>query len=215
MSFITVRYDLRSRFGPARDQGGRQTCLAFAMSDAHAAAIGGTWSPLSCEYLFYRAKQRDQTSPHLGTTPKAARDALEHDGQPVDGDWPYLNNLPKDLTSWKPPANIGTLFRRTSAVNGGAFGEVWKAIEGNTPMVVGMTLSDAFIDPDSNGVIDSAEPEDPAINHAVLAVGTGTLGNKKFILVRNSWGDTWGLAGYAWLSERYLGPRVVVALSIT
>ena len=40
MSSITVRHDLRGRFGPARDQGGRETCLAFAMSDAHAAAIG-------------------------------------------------------------------------------------------------------------------------------------------------------------------------------
>ena len=38
MSSITVRHDLRGQFGPARDQEGRETCLAFAMSDAHAAA---------------------------------------------------------------------------------------------------------------------------------------------------------------------------------
>src|SRR5436305_462757 len=57
MSSITVSRDLRGRFGSARDQEARQTCLAFAMSDAHAAAIGGMWSPLSCEYLFYHAKQ--------------------------------------------------------------------------------------------------------------------------------------------------------------
>ncbi len=58
MSAITVRHDLRGRFGSARDQEGRETCLAFAMSDAHAAARGDPWSPLSCEYLFYHAKQR-------------------------------------------------------------------------------------------------------------------------------------------------------------
>ena len=40
MSRITVRQDLRDRFGPARDQGARATCLAFAMSDTHAAMRG-------------------------------------------------------------------------------------------------------------------------------------------------------------------------------
>ena len=214
MSSITVRHDLRSRFGPARDQGGRETCLAFAMSDAHAAAIGGTWSPLCCEYLFYHAKQRDKTSPHLGTTPAAAMAALENDGQPIETDWPYLTDLPKELTTWKPPAKIGKLFRRKSSVNGTAFDQVWKAIEADTPTVVGMTLSDAFGAPDSDGVIDSDEPEDPAIKHAVLAVATGTRGKKKLVLVRNTWGDTWGLSGYAWLTERYLDPRVIVAWAI-
>lgn len=66
MSEIIVRRDLRGRFGAARDQGGRETCLAFALSDTHAAARGLPWSPLSCEYLFYHAKQRDKTPPHGG-----------------------------------------------------------------------------------------------------------------------------------------------------
>jgi hypothetical protein len=121
MSAITVRHDLRGRFGPARDQGGRETCLAFAMSDAHAAARGNPWSPLSCEYLFYHAKQRDKTPADEGTTLPAIRAALKHDGQPVETAWPYLNSLPADLTQWKPPANVGTLFYRTSRRNGDAF----------------------------------------------------------------------------------------------
>src|SRR5947199_8926443 len=121
MSSITVSRDLRGRFGPARDQEERQTCLAFAMSDAHAATIGGTWSPLSCEYLFYHAKQRDKTAVDQGTTVSAIRAALEHDGQPVESDWPYLKHLPADLATWKPPAAVGTLFRRGSDPSGKAF----------------------------------------------------------------------------------------------
>src|SRR5258708_2891504 len=128
MSSITVRHDLRGRFGPARDQEGRETCLAFAMSDAQAAAIGGTWSPLSCEYLFYHAKQRDKTAADQGTTIPAIRAALEHDGQPAESGWPYLSRLPADLAQWKPSAEVGTLFRRGSDRSGKAFEEIWNAV---------------------------------------------------------------------------------------
>ena len=215
MSTITVRYDLRGRFGPARDQKGRETCLAFATSDAHAGAIGGTWSPLSCEYLFYRAKQRDKTSPHHGTTVPAIRAALEYDGQPAESAWPYLSQLPTDLKQWKPPADAGPLFRRSSGDNGKAFDEVWDAVEGDQPVLVGMTISDAFYMPEADGVIDSDEPPDLTRKHAVVIVATGENGTKRLLLARNSWGDTWGLSGYAWLMERYINPRIRVALAIS
>ena len=184
------------------------------MSDAHAAAIGEPWSPLCCEYLFYQAKQRDKTPAHQGTTVPAIRVALEHDGQPVETAWPYLSTLPADLAKWKPPAKIGTLFRRKSKANRTAFDEVWKAVEGDLPTLIGMTLSGAFFGPDSDGVVDSDEPEEPNVKHAVLVVATGKRGKKRLMLIRNSWGDTWGLSGYAWLSERYLIPRVRVALTV-
>jgi C1A family cysteine protease len=44
--------------------------------------------------------------------------------------------------------------------------------------------------------------------HAVIAVGHGQNGGKRLLLVRNSWGETWGHEGYAWVDCDYLAPRL-------
>jgi hypothetical protein len=85
--------DLRGSFGAARDQKPRPTCVAFAASDAHAAARPG-WEPLSAEWAYYHALKRDGG-------------LLKSDGQPVESDWPYIKAPITDLKSWKPPARTG------------------------------------------------------------------------------------------------------------
>jgi hypothetical protein len=79
MSVITVSVDLRPLFGPARNQGPRPTCLAFAASDAHAALRSG-WAPLSCEYAFYHAQRRAGRPPSKGALLSSMLDAPRQDG---------------------------------------------------------------------------------------------------------------------------------------
>ena len=77
-----------------------------------------------------------------------------------------------------------------------------------------MTLSDAFYMPDA-GVVDRVEAIDPARRHAVVAVGYGERAGKRVTLIRNSWGEGWGLEGYAWLAEQYLAPRLTEVVILT
>jgi C1A family cysteine protease len=83
-------------------------------------------------------------------------------------------------------------------------------------VLMAMQLSDAlYFGGDSDAVIASAEPPDPQRRHAVIAVGHGYRAGADLVLIRNSWGLSWGQAGHAWLDTAYLAPRIYRAAVLT
>jgi len=86
--------------------------------------------------------------------------------------------------------------------------ELYALLDGGSPVIVAMTFSKAFYKPGPEGIVTGNEPIIPALRHGVIAVGHGRQGNARLVLVRNSWGDLWGINGYAWLTESYLTPRI-------
>jgi Papain family cysteine protease len=205
---IDILCDIRPRFGPARDQGPRPTCLAFAISDAHA-ALREPWTALSCEFAFYHAQRRAGRPPTAGARLPEMLATLKEDGQPLERDWPYLASLPSDLNSYVPPEKV-VVFRRDGESRPVGIDEIIARLDANSPTVMLMMLSDAFYMPDPLGVIRAAAGEgpDPARRHAVVAVGYGVLDGAPAVLVRNSWGAGWGLDGHAWLPEPFVSPRL-------
>jgi hypothetical protein len=215
MSVIAVSTDLRSLFGPARNQGSRPTCMAFAASDAHAALRSG-WVPLSCEYAFYHAQRRARRPPSKGALLSSMLDALRQDGQPEERGWPYLSVTPTDAASWVPPAEVGPLFGRDGEKSSPSIDRVVHELGRGRPVIVLMMLSRAFYNPTVQAVVDpaSGEAPEPERRHAVVAVGHGTVDGQRAILIRNSWGLRWGDAGYGWLTEQFLGPRLFAAATL-
>lgn len=207
MTAVTITKDLRSQFGPARDQHQRPTCIAFAVSDVHA-AVNGFLDPLSCEYLYYYAVQRSGNNPNVGVSVNNICAAMSADGQPKESFWPYLVKLPADLALWAPPANPSPIFKRNHQLISGSFDKAMALVQAGVPSVMIMTISDAFFAPMSDHTIDSSEPVDPARVHAVVIAGAGKKSGTEFLLVRSSWGDDWGQDGYAWVSESYVTPRI-------
>jgi hypothetical protein len=207
MSHIVVAKDLRALFGPARNQGWRPTCLAFAASDAHA-ALRGAWAPLSCEYAFFHAQRRGRLSPHGGAYLWAMLEALKDDGQPEEAGWPYLASLPAVIATWAPPSSVGSLFARNGKTETPTLDDVIPWLDQDRPAVILTKLFPSFDAPSVDGVVDPAPGEllQPKRRHALVACGHGTVDGQRALLVRNSWGPKWGLAGYAWLTEAFLGP---------
>lgn len=103
---MEVKSDLRGKFGSARDQGPRPTCVAFAVSDVHASLRSSVWEPLSCEFAYYHAVQISHKDPSCGVGFDSILEVIRVNGQPHERSWPYLSSLPHDSSKWKPPYNV-------------------------------------------------------------------------------------------------------------
>src|SRR5665213_1303207 len=181
---INITRDLRGAFEGVRDQATRPTCLAFAVSDAHA-ALFTPFRCLSVDYLYYHALLRmtDQ-SPQKGISPISASEALLNDGQPCESDWPYQLKLPLTLSDMTPPV-CSQVFRRKLPFGVRSFDEIRLIIDSGSPVVLCFRISESFYFPNSDGLIETKNPDSETGSHAMIAVGHGTTSKENCILLRN------------------------------
>lgn len=196
-----------------RDQGRRPTCIAFATSDLHAAVRDSTFSPLSVEYLFYHAcKLVAPFNPHVGVTLDQVLTAVEADGQPEEVHWPYLVQLPGDLSTYSPPSISAPIYRHAGQVVSNApVDGIADELDNNRPSMLVFRSTLQFVLAAGGSPVAWSSTDQSLTPHAVLAVGLGDNQAKRVVRVRNSWGAGWADSGYAWLTEEYI-ERTFMAL---
>lgn len=202
---ISIVVDLRSECGPVRDQGSRPTCLACAASDAH--AFAHSCRPLSAEYLFYSAHKRSpQRDPHHGLTLGLAANALQHDGQPSETEWPYSVTLP---APWLPPLITTKWYAKMEIGSPQANGEIANAVRAGSVMILGIRLTPEFWTVQGPEFVIHGGAQGFG-GHAILVVGLGKEQNGgELLLIRNTWGTNWANGGYAWLEQSYLQNNLI------
>ncbi len=134
--------------------------------------------------------------------------AIREDGQPPEKAWAYLPKIPSDIGLWKPPAGAAPLYRRAADHGHASVTEILRGLDSGTPIIITMCLSPAFYRRIPDGIINAPEPPDPARRHAVVTVGHGKIKSETALLIRNSWGLSWGIDGHAWLTASYLAPKL-------
>lgn len=204
---ITVVVDHSGRFGDARHQGMRSTCLACAASDVHASERKA--APLSAEYLFYHAAQRQLPVPHEhGLYLDSVIKALAAEGQCLEQHYPYDEKLGIAAALPVPPAPFPhRTFLAQVSETADAIPSMLDA--GATPILISNITRQFQYASQANDLIEFNAADPQVGMHAIVAVGFGTSkANKNYIKVRNSWGARWGNHGHAWLSEEYVRKHI-------
>jgi hypothetical protein len=206
---IQIYKDLRNKFGTARDQKRRPTCVAFAASDAHAVSRDVPFEELSVEFAYFNAlKRRAIFDPSRGVAMEEMLGVIDTIGQPLESSWPYIETLPENLESYEPPHPIGNLHRRATSP-ARTLTNLATVVDDGHPVVLGLEISAEFYMPPVNASIRAAIDSPLVGRHAVVVVGHGTEAGDQTFLIRNSWGKQWGEQGYAWISHHYLEPRLI------
>lgn len=199
------RLDMRSMLGAPRSQGLRPTCLAFAASAAHEAALFYDHDIVdtSEEYLYWASKQHDDPGP--GTSFPAIRDGLTDKGQPLEEEWPYDEDRDDQDPSYQPPPGAHTAqprwsptFNPVPATPVGLRTE----LDAGRAVVLGLPTWRAFDRPAAGRLAVPAPGELDGAHHAVAVIGYDESTTE--MLIRNSWGPGWGDDGTAWLPLIFL-----------
>ena len=206
---IDVLVDLRDRFGPARNQGDRPTCMAFAASDTHSFAQGMT-KYLSVEYAHYKAAiHRKPLDPNRGIPISLMIDAVREDGQPPEDVWPYSPVIPSPVSDWVPPKNCVPIFRYSMRRKNATVSNIFLALDAEQATLLVTRITEQFYSPTTDHIIKAIANDRDTANHAVVAVGYGKIGTDALVLVRNSWGKSWADNGHAWITVDYLENRLL------
>ena len=229
----SVDHRLDGTEGPIRNQGQAPACTAFATATAldHALARWGGRNPaVSVMQIWSRYH-----------APFVATSLTANIGQPLGAEqtWPF--SAPEAI-GWVPCADFSRPPKsgcgrpvddpRVRSVGSNAVGEFTEVEYLSTPpditileaklasgqdVVVTMELPKAFVPKGSAGahyIPDYATSAGPGSGHAFVLSGYVRLPHGAYFLIHNSWGTSWGDAGYAWVHEATLSrwTREVVAV---
>jgi papain like protease len=155
------------------------------------------------EYLFWASKQYD--TPGLGTTFQAMRAGLVSKGQPLEEQWPYDPSRDDQGAGYQPPAAAHTAKPRWSSILSYVAPtqqSVRSELDAGRVVVLGMPTWPSLDAPVAGRLTVPKVTELDGEFHAMAVIGYDETTAE--MLIRNSWGSSWGVNGTAWLPIRFL-----------
>jgi len=205
---LPTQVDLRKKCSSIVDQGQLGSCTANAIVSGlreYLLEQKAAWVALSRLFLYWQERNMEDTvSEDSGAEIRDGMKVLNQIGVCPEVDWPYdistFTNPPTDkMVADTAPYKVAEYHRITSLA------QLKAALAEGLPVVIGIEVYESFESDDvaSSGVVpmpDTTKEQDLG-GHAVLVVGYDD--DKSQLIVRNSWGITWGDLGYFYLPYDY------------
>ncbi|CAF2791971.1 unnamed protein product [Rotaria sp. Silwood2] len=118
----------------------------------------------------------------------------------VDTEWTYPYMAQRQFCQFDRK-NIGANLTGYVRIEKHSETDLQAAIATVGPIAVSIDASQSSFQFYSSGVYDEPNCSAKRLDHAVLAVGYGTLNSKDYYIVKNSWGVNWGSQGYILMSR--------------
>lgn len=197
---VPPKVDLRALMPPIQDQGDLGSCTAHAtvaMLEHNTIEIGQPLVPLSRLFAYYNARAvENSTASDSGAMLRDVISALAATGVCPETDWPYdpaqfAVTPPVQAYTDAASAKI-SVYARLNGLN-----DMLVCLASGHPFVFGFTVYDKFESDQvaQTGVLSLPGNDESALGgHAVCAVGYDK--DAGVLIVRNSWGPTWGQAGH-------------------
>lgn len=209
---LPERASLRAGMSPVRDQGYVGSCVGFSVCAAveylrrsDLDLWSTVYSPL---FVYYAARepwgwQNEDTGAYIRDGVKAVQKL----GVAPDTAWPYKEERFADRPSPSAYAKATRwqlgVYRRASALT-----DVLAAIAAGSPVVGGFAVYDSMFNPetDRTGRVPMPGRRDALLGgHAVCFCGYDA--RTRLVEFKNSWGASWGDAGYGVLPYDYVADR--------
>lgn len=201
--------DHANRVGPVRSQGRCGSCWAFAatglLEGQQVLTVNESVVPLSVQQLVDCNRDQYNKGCGGGFEDRAVKYIIKNGGIVSDRDYPYVSGKKKDKfeCSFDNLKVVASTKRFKKVVTLATDEKQLKdLIARYGPIAVDIFADmDELIDYDG-GVFYNEKCFHKHPDHAVLLVGYGTdskLGD--YWIIKNSWGEHWGLDGYLWLAR--------------
>jgi len=201
--------DLRKGCPPVYDQGQLGSCtgngIAGAIEFDQIKENKKVFAP-SRLFIYYNERVMEGTvNQDAGAQVRDGIKSVATIGAPPEKDWPY--NIRKFAT--KPPDKAYADAKLDLVASYARVAQDLTQMQGclaeGYPFVFGFTVYDSFESAPvaKSGIVPMPAPDESVLGgHCVVAVGYDN--SKRFFTIRNSWGTSWGDAGYGYMPYEYL-----------